>query len=91
MAEKLSPVWHKANRGKGKNMEIFINYSVILVETIISSLILAVAFGFAIWILDKMLCHIKNLRHMMAKPVAGAIVIAGFILGVAIIISGIFQ
>jgi hypothetical protein len=72
-------------------MQLFINYSVMLFEAIILCLILAVAFSFAIWILDKMLCQIKNLRHIMAKPIAGAVVIAGFILGVAIMISGIIK
>jgi hypothetical protein len=50
---------------------------------------MAVAFGFAIWILEKMISSVKNLRHLMSKPIAGAIVIAGFVLAMAIIISKI--
>jgi hypothetical protein len=70
-------------------MQIFVNALIILVWAIVVSIIMAVAYGISIWIFDKMLVEIKSLRNLTKKPIAIAIVLGSFIIGVAMIITAI--
>lgn len=67
----------------------FYNYLIVLAWAIVVSVIMALAYGVAIWILDKMLAEVKTLRHLTRKPIAMAIVLAAFILGIALVIVAV--
>lgn len=70
-------------------MMYFYNYLIVLAWAIVVSVIMALAYGVAIWILDKMLAEVKTLRHLTRKPIAMAIVLAAFILGIALVIVAV--
>lgn len=70
-------------------MQFFVNYLVILAWAIVVSIIMAVAYGMAIWVLDKMLMEVKSLRNLTRKPIATAIVLAAFMIAVAMIVASL--
>lgn len=70
-------------------MEFLLEYLIVLGWAIVVSIIMAVAYGMSIWILDKMLSEVKSLRHLMKKPLAASIVVAAFILAVAMIVIAV--
>jgi hypothetical protein len=70
-------------------MQFFLNYLIVLSWAIVIAIVMAVSYGISIWILDKMLMEVKNLRHLTKKPIAMSIVLGSFILGVAIIIASL--
>lgn len=72
-------------------MENFEVYFIVLAWSIVIALAMAVAYGFSIWIFDKMLVEIKSLRWLAKKPIATAIVLAAFMYSVAIIICAIIK
>jgi len=71
------------------DMQFFVNSLIILGWALAVSIVMAVACGISIWILDKMLLEVKNLRHVMRKPIAASIVLAAFILGIAMILASL--
>lgn len=70
-------------------MQLFVNYLLILVWAIVVAVVMAVAYGISVWILDKMLLEIKSLHHLTKKPIAMSIVIGAFMLAVALIVSSL--
>ncbi|MCX6740423.1 MAG: hypothetical protein NTZ49_04320 [Candidatus Parcubacteria bacterium] len=72
-------------------MQNFESYFFILAWSIVIALTMAVAYGFSIWIFDKMIVEVKYLRGVAKRPIAIAIVLAAFMYSVALVISAILK
>lgn len=70
-------------------MDFLLRYLIVLGWAVVVSIIMAVAYGISIWIFDKMLSEVKSLRHLTKKPIAISIVLAAFILAVAMIVVAV--